>query len=116
MARSSTLLMAIPVPSEFNQALSTMNSHLLPEEKLAILQAADPRRKWYSLDDERICVLCDRAITGRQVAIVSDSAGGYSLRCPTEGCPSLPSDWFYRGNACSDRKSASTRSAEASFW
>jgi hypothetical protein len=92
-----------------------MNLHLLPEAKLAILQAGDPRRKWYSLDDARICVLCDRAITGRQIEIVSDSAGGYSLRCPTPGCPSLPSDWFYRGNACSEPKSATSRNGEASF-
>src|SRR5688572_7499585 len=48
-----------------------MNSHLLPEEKLALLQTADPRRKWSSLDDQRICVLCDRTITGRQIEVSS---------------------------------------------
>jgi hypothetical protein len=90
--------------------------HPLPEEKLAALQATDPRRKWYSLDDERICVLCDRAITGRQIVVISASGGGYSLRCPTEGCPSLPSDWFYRGSACSPQKSAAHRNGEASLW
>jgi hypothetical protein len=92
-----------------------MNSLLLAEEKLAILQQADPRRKWYSLDDERVCVLCDRAITGRQIEVVRDNDNGYVLRCPTTGCPSLPSDWFYRGSACLNHKSPSSRKGEANF-
>ena len=92
-----------------------MNPHLLPEEKLALLQTADPRRKWSSLDDQRICVLCDRTITGRQIEVSSDGAGVYSLRCPTEGCPALPSDWFYRGTAYSAHRDPSTRNEEANF-
>ncbi|MEN3368601.1 MAG: hypothetical protein V7609_744 [Verrucomicrobiota bacterium] len=92
-----------------------MSSYLLPEEKLAILQAADPRRKWHSLDDQRVCVLCDRAITGRQIEITRDSRGAYSLRCPTPGCASVPSDWFYHGNAYANPKNPGQRSAEASF-
>jgi hypothetical protein len=92
-----------------------MNCHLLPDEKLAILQQADPRRKWYSLDDARVCVLCDRAITGREIEVVRDDGNRYALRCPTKGCPSLPSDWFYRGCACSNPRNPSGRTAEASF-
>lgn len=93
-----------------------MNSHLLPEEKLALLQTADPRRKWHSLDDERVCVLCDRTITGRQIEVVRDSSGAFSLRCPTEGCASLPSDWFYHGNACSSQKRPEQRRGEVTLW
>ena len=93
-----------------------MDSHLPPEEKLAILQVADQRRKWYSLDDERVCVLCDRAITGRQVDVVRESDQRFSLHCPTEGCPSQPSDWFYRGNSCSTSKNPPIRKSEASLW
>jgi hypothetical protein len=93
-----------------------MNSHLLPEEKLTILQAADPRRKWHSLDDQRVCVLCDRAITGRQIEITRDSTGAHSLRCPTPGCQSVPSDWFYHGNAYSNPKRPGQRTSEASFF
>lgn len=92
-----------------------MNSHLLPEEKLAILQMADPRRKWYSLDDQRVCVLCDRTITGRQIEVVRDAAGAYSLRCPTQDCAAVPSDWFYHGSAYSGHRDQSGRSEEASF-
>lgn len=92
-----------------------MNSHLLPEEKLALLQSADLRRKWYSLDDRRVCVLCDRTITGLQIEIVRDAAGAYSLRCPTEGCLALPSDWFYHGSSHSGQRSPSGRNEEATF-
>lgn len=93
-----------------------MNPHLLPEEKLAILQSADPRRKWHSLDDQRVCVLCDRKITGRQIEVIRDEAGAYSLRCPTEGCPSLPSDWFYHGSAYSTGKGTARRAGEVTLW
>ena len=93
-----------------------MNSHLLPEEKLALLQTADPRRKWHSLDDQRVCVLCDRAITGRQIEVVRDPNGSYSFRCPTEGCPSLPSDWFYHGNACASDNKPAQRRGEVTLW
>jgi hypothetical protein len=93
-----------------------MNKPLPPEEKLAILQAADSRRKWHSLDDRRVCVLCDRTITGRQVEVRVESNGTVSVHCPTEGCQSVPSDWFYQGNACSASKAISSRTSEASIW
>ena len=93
-----------------------MDAHLLAEEKLAILQAADPRRRWHSLDDRRVCVLCGRAITGRQIDITRDSLGSYSLHCPTPGCPSLPNDWFYLGNAYSNPKHPEQHSSEANFF
>ena len=93
-----------------------MDLKLLPEEKLAILKATDPRRKWYSLDDHRVCVLCDRTITGRQIEVTREAAGTYSVHCPTEGCTSLPSDWFYQGNASSASKTATHGTREASIW
>jgi hypothetical protein len=93
-----------------------MNSHFPPQEKLALLQVADPRRKWYSLDDQRVCVLCDRTITGRQIEIVRDAAGAYFVRCPTEGCPSLPNDWFYHGNGSVSVRSPSSGRSEMTFW
>jgi hypothetical protein len=93
-----------------------MINPILPEEKLAILQASDLRRKWYSLDDQRVCVLCDRTITGRQIEITREPGGMFSVHCPTEGCPAVPSDWFYRGNACSPAKRPAVRMTEASIW
>jgi hypothetical protein len=93
-----------------------MNSKLLPEEKLAVLQFTDLRRKWHSLEDRRVCVLCDRTITGRQIEVVREPGGAYSVHCPTPGCPSVPSDWFYQGNASSVSKTATLGTREASIW
>jgi hypothetical protein len=93
-----------------------MINPMLPEEKLAILQETDLRRKWHSLDDRRVCVLCDRTITGRQIEVRRESGGMFSVHCPTEGCPAVPSDWFYQGNACSPSKSPAVRMTEASIW
>lgn len=93
-----------------------MKSDLFPEEKLALLQTADSRRKWHSLDDQRVCVLCDRAFTGRQIEVIRDPSGTLSFHCPTDGCLSLPSDWFYHGNACSPAKGAQQRNGEVTLW
>jgi hypothetical protein len=91
-----------------------MNSDFLPDEKLALLQTADSRRKWYSLDDERVCVLCERTITGRQIQVIREVQGTCALHCPTAGCPSVPSDWFYHGSACSN--GSQQRRGEVTLW
>jgi hypothetical protein len=93
-----------------------MDSNLSPEQKLALLQTLDTRRKWHSLDDQRVCVLCDRAITGRAIRFIRDRAGGFAVHCPTEGCPSVPGDWFYHGNGISTAKAPAHRMGEMSFW
>ncbi len=74
-----------------------MNRHIALEDRLSVLQEADTHRKWYSLDDRRVCVLCDRVITGRMIDIWQDKEGSYRLHCPTPGCPATPRDWFYHG-------------------
>jgi hypothetical protein len=76
-----------------------MQKHLDLEERLDILRRADCIRKWDSLDDRRICVICERVFTGRQIEIHRDHRGRYKLECPTEGCPSFVAHWFYVGNA-----------------
>lgn len=72
---------------------------LTPERRLDILRGADTFRKWSSLDDKRVCVVCDRVFTGRQIEIERDQRGRYLLKCPTIGCPSLAAHWFFNGNA-----------------
>jgi hypothetical protein len=92
-----------------------MTTQLLPEEKLAILRATDSRRKWMSLDDQRVCVLCDRVISGRQIEVARELNGTYSVHCPTPDCPALASDWFYQGSGVSS-KASTLRMGEASIW
>lgn len=76
-----------------------MNKHVGLDEKLTALQAADRERKWYSLDDQRVCVFCDKIISGRMIDVWQDQRGAYRLHCPTPGCSATPRDWFYHGTA-----------------
>ena len=74
-----------------------MNKHVGLDEKLAVLQASDSYRKWYSLDDRRVCILCEKLINGRMIDVWQDHDGTYRLHCPTPGCSATPRDWFYCG-------------------
>ncbi len=89
--------------------LRSMQKHLDPEERLDILRRADGIRKWNSLDDKRICVVCERVFTGRQIEIHRAHRGRYKLECPTEGCPSFVAHWFYVGNAATRGSHGSAR-------
>jgi|GEM_PF-4687534 len=81
-----------------------MNRHVALEDKLAVLQESDSPRNWSSLDDRRLCVLCDRVITGRMIDIWQDARGNYHLHCPTPSCPATPRDWFYHGPVKAQRR------------
>jgi hypothetical protein len=72
---------------------------LTAEERLKILRAGDKLRTWSSLDDERLCVLCERILSGRQIKISRDQRGRYLLKCPSSGCDSFAAHWLYVGNA-----------------
>jgi len=74
-----------------------MNVHLKPEERLSVLRAEDQFRRWNSLDDQRVCSVCERKFKGRQVEIRRFPGGRYKLYCPTLGCPSGPHQWIYAG-------------------
>ncbi|MBA2436253.1 MAG: hypothetical protein M3480_09425 [Verrucomicrobiota bacterium] len=83
-----------------------MNRHIRLDEKLAVLQESDTFRKWRSLDDRRVCVLCDRVISGRMIDVWEDKRGTFHLHCPTAGCSATPRDWFCHG-PCSARPKTS---------
>ena len=72
-----------------------MRAHLSLEDRLSILRTEDQVRKWASLDDERLCIICKRRFTGRQVEIRRFSNGRQELRCPTDGCNSGTHLWIY---------------------
>ena len=71
-----------------------MNKRVPLSEKLIALREADGFRKWYSLDDRRVCVLCDRVINGRMIDIWQETNGSYRLHCPTPGRRSTPGTGF----------------------
>jgi hypothetical protein len=76
-----------------------MKGQLLPlAERLAILQREDGYRTWRSVDDRRVCIFCDRILTGRNVLIRRAHNGSHHVHCPTRGCPGTPREWVYPGN------------------
>jgi hypothetical protein len=72
-----------------------MIDHLKLDDRLSVLRTEDRFRSWKSLDDERLCVVCKRKFSGRQVEIRRLGNRKYELRCPTQGCNSVPHLWIY---------------------
>src|SRR5262249_51541938 len=70
-----------------------MIAHLKLDDRLSVLRTEDRFRKWTSLDDERLCIICKRKFTGRQVEIRRLGNRKFELHCPTEGCNSRPHLW-----------------------
>src|SRR5438067_953547 len=70
-----------------------MRRRLTPQDKLEILQATDNHRRWYSLDDKRVCLICERIISGREIE-VRGRDGSHTLHCPTNGCPADFTHWL----------------------
>ncbi|MBA3881741.1 MAG: hypothetical protein H0X73_03280 [Chthoniobacterales bacterium] len=71
---------------------------LTSEDKLDALRKGDPAIAWKSLDDRRVCILCERTFSGRQVDASVTPAGRVRLRCPSEGCVGTPHVWVRPGN------------------
>ena len=76
-------------------ALCVMIVHLKLDDRLLVLRAEDRFRKWRSLEDGRLCIICKRKYNGRQVEIRRVANRKYELHCPTEGCNSRPLLWIY---------------------
>ncbi len=76
-------------------ALCTMIVHLKLDDRLVVLRAEDRFRKWRSLEDERLCIICKRKFNGRQVEIRRVANRKYEVHCPTEGCNSRPHLWIF---------------------
>ncbi len=74
-----------------------MNRHVALDQKLIVLQKNDPFRRWHSLDERRVCISCDRRITGRMIDVWQDQRGSYHFHCPTPGCLATLRDWSHHG-------------------
>lgn len=79
-------------------------AHLTSEEKLFALRSGDSFRKWSSLDDRRVCALCGKSITGRQIEITVGRQGQLRLGCPTADCTAGPHEWVYPGDPLTSAK------------
>lgn len=89
-----------------------MENLLTPEDRLAILQRTDTARNWNSLDDHRVCLLCNQVITGSEVQIRVDSEGRYEVCCPTNGCAATAKDWVYPASTPSPQESPKSQTQE----
>jgi hypothetical protein len=72
-----------------------MIAHINLDDRLSILRVGDPSKSWNSLDDQRVCALCERKFKGRQVDIRRLPRGKLKLCCPTLGCASTIQQWRY---------------------
>ena len=64
-------------------------------ERFDLLRDVDTRRRWKSLDDERVCLLCERKFAGRQVEFRRARSGQVELHCPTDGCNATAHEWVH---------------------
>ncbi len=67
-------------------------------DKLSILRMNDHFRDWHTLDDERVCALCDRKFTGHEV-VISTMGDEVELCCPTPNCQSGVHQWLHPSNS-----------------
>jgi len=68
------------------------------KDRLEVLQSLDHFRAWRywkSLDDQRVCILCEKKFNGHEVQITRSDNGKYELQCPTKDCNSGPHQWVY---------------------
>ena len=91
-----------------------MERWLTPEDRLDVLRKVDQLRRWWSLDDKRICLVCERVFTGRQVEI-EKRGNQYVLHCPTPVCPSDFSQWLVRGVPMPESTSTPAANGQRSF-
>jgi hypothetical protein len=80
-----------------------------PADRLSILQVNDHFRDWHTLDDERVCALCDRKFTGRDIVILT-MGDEVELCCPTPDCQSGVHQWLYPSNPLRSEKN------EKAWW
>jgi hypothetical protein len=75
--------------------------------KLEALRRLDQFREWSSLEDKRYCLCCGKIIDGRQISVTDgeEGAGSLRLRCPSEGCGSIPMDWVLPTDEVLSKKS-----------
>ena len=77
------------------RVLLAMTANVKLDDRLLLLRVGDRFRRWNSLDDQRVCSVCERKFKGRQIEIRRLPGGRYKLCCPTLGCASGPHQWLY---------------------
>lgn len=63
--------------------------------KLKLLQAHDPLKQWWSLDEMRFCAKCQHLFLGREIRFFEDELQVVHFHCPTFDCDGGLEDWEY---------------------
>ena len=63
--------------------------------KLELLQASDPYKQLWWLDEVRFCAKCEHPFQGTNLKVYEDDAGRVHFRCPSFRCESGWEDWEY---------------------
>ena len=68
-----------------------------PGRKLKIIQAHDPYKQWWSLDETRFCKKCEHLFIGRdlRILVADENDAQYYFHCPTPECESSWEHWEY---------------------
>jgi hypothetical protein len=76
---------------------SQVTTHRHSNSKLLLLQFHDPNRKWFDLNDSRVCILCGSELNGHSIRI-SIERGRPAFSCPSEGCHGRLAHFAIAGN------------------
>lgn len=68
-----------------------------PDSKLLLLKFHDPNRKWFHLNDLRVCILCGNELDGHSIRIRIER-GRPAFSCPSEGCQGRLAHFAIAGN------------------
>ena len=63
--------------------------------KLRLLQAHDPLKQWWAIDELRFCAKCEHLFMGRDIRFFEDDNLVVHFRCPTVGCEGRFAEWQY---------------------
>ena len=89
-------------PCKAQSSFCVMTANVKLDDRLSLLCTGDRFRRWNSLDDQRVCSVCERKFKGRQIEIRRLPGGRYKLYCPTLGCASGPHQWLYSRGSVSE--------------
>ena len=63
--------------------------------RLILLDQADAKTHWWSLDETRFCKCCEHLIIGKDIRITFDEKEIPHFACPSFHCPGTFGDWEY---------------------
>lgn len=86
-----------PVPDSDRPDASAPPTGPFKNPKLRLLQDNDKTRKWSTLEDRRLCLLCGNEFSGTEIRI-SVRKGKPAFQCPEKDCQGTLGHFVHPGN------------------